>query len=171
MKSLDVSRRRLMALVGASLAMAPAVVSAAHKPSTSAKDATRTTEPDVSADALLAPLVVGSQLAAWQVQRISGVRLGAVTLQLTDGSEPFFLDICGRDDSLGAPVPPGRSDKFDVFVANLGDGSRPTHESHGLAAMALAEVLRTNEHRVSVPGMLTLRDRLARFPSQVLRGF
>lgn len=171
MKSLEVSRRRMMALLGASVALAPAAAIAAPSPLLEGP-AAAPSDRDIDGSALLAPLAAGSQLASWQLVRVSAVRHGAVTVGMREGTgAEFYLDICSRDMAAGAPVPPGRSDRFDVFVANLGDGSRPTDESHGLAAMAVAEVLRTNEHRVSIPGLLTLRERLATYSDKVLRGF
>ena len=171
MKSLEVSRRRMMALLGAGAAMVPALAHAAPGSRSGATNRAAALQNEPTALALLAPLAAGSQLASWRVEQISTVRYGAVTVGLRDAAgQVFFLDICGHDSGPLAPVAPGRSELYDVFVANLGDGSRPTDESHGLAAMAVAEVLRTNEHRVSVAGFLTLRDRLSRHADKVQRG-
>jgi hypothetical protein len=82
-----------------------------------------------------------------------------VQLSGVDG-EKFHIDICARDEGPGAPVPPARTDLCDLFVANEGAGSDPTKEDQGLAAMALAEVIRSHEHRVDLNGLLTLAARL-----------
>lgn len=172
MKSLEVSRRRMLALVGASVVVVPAVASAApgRRAVGSGADgrvAGRTTD----GSALVAPLVAGSVLAVWTVRGISAIRHGALTVALSDGrGTEFYLDVCARDDGAGAYEPPARSDRFDVFVSNRGQGSDPTVEDQGLAAMALAEILRANENRVQCSGLLTLRSRLAQFPDEVVRG-
>ncbi len=72
----------------------------------------------------------------------------------------FQIDICARDDEPGADRGPGRTERFDLIVANRGDGSTSTHEDHGLAAMALAEVVRANEQVVDASVFRTLRQRL-----------
>ncbi len=170
MSSLEVSRRRVMTLLAASIVTVPAVASAATR---SGRGPALRTSPSQSApdgSALLAPLTVGARLGTWRVERISPVRHGAVTVGLReDAAEVFYLDICARDSDPGAPAAPGRSDRFEVFVANLGNGSQPTDERQGLAAMAVADVLRTNEHRVSVQGILTLRERLSRHADKLQR--
>lgn len=170
MNSLGVSRRRMMSLLGAAVALTPSLAKAG--PAVQTSRPSRPASASHDANVLLAPLAAGSRLASWRVERVSDLRHGAITVALTDLSgETFYLDICQRDDAPGAAVPPGRSDRCDVFVANLGDGAAPTVEDHGLAAMAVAEVLRANEHQVRIDGLLTLRQRLAQFPDQVLRGF
>ena len=176
MSSNQLSRRRMMTLIGAAVALVPVATlspsRASAAPKTPSNPADRPAQPVAGAFALVAPLVAGSQLGAWRVERGSEVRHGAVTIALRDAhGEEFFLDVCHRDNGLGAPQPPARSERCEVFVANVGDGAKPTNEAHGQAAMALAEILRANEQRAGVAGLLTLRDRLARFPGQVLRGF
>ncbi len=167
MSSLVVSRRRMMALLGGSLAVAPAF---AHADPGLAQTGSRSKQQRHRADALLAPLATGSRLASWRVEGISDVRHGAITVALRGSDGVFFLDICRRDRRDSAPSAPARSEHYEVFVANMGDGSLPTRESQGLAAMALAEVIRTNEQTVHLPDMLTLAERLERHPGEVLRG-
>jgi phage tail protein X len=166
MSSLLVSRRRMMALLGGSLAVAPAI---AHANPGLARTGFRSQQPRHHATALLAPLATGSRLASWWVEGISEVRHGAITVALRDSDGVFYLDICRRDRRASAPSAPARSEHYEVFVANLGDGSLPTRESQGLAAMVLAEVIRANEQTVRVPDMLTLAERLERHSGEVLR--
>jgi hypothetical protein len=95
------------------------------------------------------------------VQAIGPVHAGAVTVRLGDADgEPFCVDICAHDAGHGALVGPARTARYDLFLANEGNGAQATKEDHGRAAMALAEIIRTNEHGVELQGMLTLRDRL-----------
>ncbi|MEZ4220102.1 MAG: hypothetical protein R3B13_04165 [Polyangiaceae bacterium] len=109
---------------------------------------------------LLRPLAAGSRLGAWHVQEVLPLTDGAVSVLLRDeaGSE-FQLDVCARDPGASAP---GQSEHFAVFVVNRGDGAVPTHESHGLAAMALADVIRGNEAGVDRSGFLSVAARAQR---------
>ena len=161
-------------MVGVAALLAPAASARAQgAPRVAARVPTREAQPtdDASGAPLVAPVKEGSVLGPWRVVEVGSVQAGALTLTLLDGSgRTFFLDVCRRDDGLGAPVPPARTDMFDIFVANEGDGLSPTLEDHGLAAMALAEVVRANEHAVQVSDILTLRERLRRHRSRISRG-
>ena len=169
MKSLEVSRRRMLALVGASAVAVPVAANASPVPVELDDPAPQ--DEQVDASALLAPLTAGATLGGWLVTGITGVRYGALTVAVSDAAgATFYLDVCARDQGLGAHAPPARSEKYDVFLSNHGTGADPTFEDHGLAAMALAEILRANENRVQPEGFLTLRERLARFPDEVVRG-
>ena len=158
---MKVSRRQCVGWIGATVALAPTVAAA----SAGREVPEEPTEPAcaavLSASVLLHPLVIGSQIGSWRIEGLGQLHAGAVSVQLSgvDG-EKFHIDICARDDVPGAPVPPARTDLCDLFVANEGAGSDPTKEDQGLAAMALAEVIRSHEHRVVLHGLLTLRARL-----------
>jgi hypothetical protein len=126
--------------------------------------------PVLSAAALLSPLALGSSIGSWRIVGLGQLHAGAVSVQLSGvDEEKFHIDICARDDVPGAPVPPARTDLCDLFVANEGAGSDPTNEDQGLAAMALAEVIRSHEHRIDLRGLLTLRARLQLHGDSVLR--
>jgi hypothetical protein len=117
---------------------------------------------------LLQPLQAGSALSRWTVRELGPIADGALSIVLQDGGgRSFQLDVCARDPAPDAVAPPGRSDRFDVFLANGGDGSTATLEEHGLAAMALADVIRHNEHRREHAGYWTLAERLRRAPERV----
>jgi hypothetical protein len=176
MKTLKMPRRRMMAVMGASAALASAAAASAAEPKRGRAGQGRAagdlSPPEQPCCALVAPLVAGSVLGSWRVIRTAAPRAGAVSLELEDAlSRPFFLDICKRDQRRAAPTPPAFTDLYDIFVANEGNGSARTLEDHGLAAMALAEVVRANEHAVSMSGLLTLSERLRKHPDQVMRGF
>ena len=112
--------------------------------------------------ALLAPLGPGETLGSWRIEQVLPLADGATSVVLSDrDGVAFQLDVCKRDPEPGAPRGPGVCERFEVFLANLGDGSTGTHEDHGLAAMALAEVVRGNESALSLDGFLTLRERVA----------
>ena len=114
-------------------------------------------DPSAVAEALLAPLREGSRLGRWRIERVVPLTHGAVSVVLCDRAGQLFqLDVCARDLAPGAPRGPASTELFEVFLANGGDGATGTHEDHGLAAMALAELIRGNEARVDRSGFLTL---------------
>jgi hypothetical protein len=112
--------------------------------------------------ALIYPLRPGYQLHEWQLEKAAPLSHGAVELVMSGAQgELFQLDVCARDDAPDASLPPGRSEHFDVFLANGGQGDVATRERHGIAAMAIADLIRNNEPKVDRSGFLTLRERLA----------
>jgi hypothetical protein len=161
MSTFNISRRRWVSLLGLAAAALPArsLFAAQHAvPRTVSEPAA---DAPTARCALLAPLQAGSKLGAWSVDAVSAVHAGAVTVRMRDAAGgTFVVDVCARDDASGTMVGPARTARYDLFVANEGDGDRPTNEDHGRAAMALAEIIRTNEQSVQLHGMLTLRDRL-----------
>lgn len=164
MSSFRVSRRQLVGMVATAAAVVPALSStpAVSAPATQEK----------AREDLLAPLQPGSPLGEWTIVAIGSVRAGALSLALKDvNGVRFFVDICKRDDAPGAAQPPARTDLYDLFLSNDGDGATATTESHGLATFALAEIVRSNEHSVRLDGMLTRQERLARFAEQVAEGY
>ncbi len=174
MKSPEVTRRRMLALVGAAAAAvaAPAVAGAEprqHLEENLVQDGAPVEPEDASV--LVAPLAPGTHLGVWVVTGVGALRHGALTVALSTGDgAQFYLDVCARDNGLRAHAPPARSERFDVFLSNHGNGAEPTVEGQGLAAMALAEIVRANENRVRFAGFLTLRERLQRFPDEVVSG-
>lgn len=167
---MKVSRRHCVGWIGAAVVLAPSVNAAADPLLGPTGEEPACDGEPLSSSLLLAPLSVGSAIGAWRVERFGRLHAGAVSVELSGATgESFHIDICARDDGAGAPVPPARTDRCDLFVANEGGGSDPTPEAHGLAAMALAEVVRTHEHRVDLRELLTLRARLAHHGSEVVR--
>jgi len=111
---------------------------------------------------LVHPLRAGSSLCGWKVAGVIPLLDGACGLLMEDElGRRFQLDICARDSSASAPLPPGRSQLFDVFVANGGTGDRGTEESHGRCAMTVARIVGRNELRVDHLSFSTLRERAA----------
>lgn len=154
--STEVNRRAALGALGAMVATSVVTGSEADAA------VTPTAKLEDSKD-LIAPLTNGSRIGAWRVERVIPPADGALSLVLSDRSGRLFqLDICARDMALDAPRSPAASVHFEIFVANGGDGATGTIEDHGLAAMALGEVIRTNEARVSRAGFATLRERVAR---------
>jgi hypothetical protein len=109
-------------------------------------------------------------LGDWTIEKAGQLHAGACTLEVSyRGGSRFFLDICSRDNALAAPHPPAQTSRCDLFIANEGNGSTATLEQQGLFAMAIAEVVRGNEAGMDLSGLLTLRERLDRYPEQVRR--
>ncbi len=176
MKRRNLSRRTVVAALSASVVgTATSVSKVARAAQTKggskaqrrgAKSSPRRTAPTPAplstADKLVAPLAPGSRLDLWTVERVIATENGAASVIVSDASKQTFqLDICARDDSPGAAAAPGRSEYFEVFVANRGDGTTATVEDHGLVAMALADVIRSNEQHVDLSEYLTLAERLS----------
>jgi hypothetical protein len=158
-----------MTAAGAALAVIPARSANA---SASVPDTDLPASSQLSvAEQLIAPLREGASIGSWRVQSTTEVRTGAITVNLSDeAGHTYPIDLCLRDDTPGAAVPPARTTFFDVFAANGGKGDTPTSERHGLAAMALAEVIRTNEPHITVDGVMTQRDRIRKFGDRVVSG-
>lgn len=109
---------------------------------------------------LLAPLGPGSSIGHWRVERLIEPTGGAASIVLSDRSgTEFQLDVCARDASALADRGPACSQHFELFVANQGDGSTGTREDHGLCAMALGEIIRSNEATVDRSAFSCLAQR------------
>lgn len=173
MKSAKVSRREAAQVLGLGAAVSAGLVSgvgnaAPVERSAVSAGAARSNPEESSAvvsatprveDQLVSPLAAGSQLGRWTVLAVLPLRDGAVSVALAHGNgERFQLDVVAR----GAASAPGASELFQVMVVNRGDGSTSTREDEGLAAMALADVIRSNEHSVDRAGFLSLEQRAKR---------
>ncbi|MGE3669167.1 MAG: hypothetical protein AB7K71_05880 [Polyangiaceae bacterium] len=172
MKSAKVSRREAAQVLGLGAAASAVLVSgvgnaapaSATVVSAGASADLGESKSDVSSTAtvgleLVAPLTAGSQLGSWKVVGVLPLREGAVSVVMAHGNgERFQLDVVAR----GAQRAPGESELFQVMVVNRGDGATSTRESEGLAAMALADVIRGNENTVDRSGFLTLEERAKR---------
>jgi len=119
--------------------------------------------------ALFGSLRPGSTVGRWTVAALHDVHLGGIPVVLsTADGERFQVDVVRRDCSPGAPAGVGNTASLSVFVLNDGDGSKATHEEHGLGAMALAEALNRREAEgAAIPQLLTLAERQSRFPRGV----
>lgn len=154
----EISRRTAVTVLGASAA-ALGVGSADSRPPAATDDGGT---PRTRVEALLQPLTLGSAIGRWTVEELREVEDGAATLVLRDRrGELFQLDVCARDPSPSAERGPAVTEHFELFLANTGDGRTATHEDHGLAAMAIAEVIRGNEQGSGRSGYLTLAERVS----------
>jgi hypothetical protein len=165
----EVSRRVVVGALGVGVASAAAGAAAlgrAREPAQPESSAAvpisgGPAKPTSEVSQLFSPLVAGAALGRWTVEEILPLAEGAASVVLSDRrGERFQLDVCARDDASDARRGPGASERFEVFLANLGDGTTSTHEDHGLAAMALAELIRGNEQHVDHTAFQTLRQRV-----------
>lgn len=174
MESRQVSRRFVVTALGSGIALAPVIARSTFTQSPSA-----TPEPleegssDVSkapslGAKLIAPLRVGSTIGGATLLNIGELEQGAIGLVMKDqAGNRFGIEICARDEA--SPRSPGVTEKFQLYVVNEGDGSLPTIEEHGLAAMNIAAIIRRNEESVDTTAFLTLDQRLARHASEITR--
>lgn len=178
MESRQVTRRFVVTALGSGVALAPVIArSAASKfgssmvaPHEAASDSGEAPEstPSGTGERLIAPLAVGSTIRGCTLVKVGALTHGAVGLSLTDASgRPFGIEICARDAS--SPRSPAETDRFQLYVVNEGDGSLPTVEEHGLAAMTIASFVRNNESEERAAGFLTLQERLARHAGELIR--
>ncbi len=162
MKSGKLSRREATCVIGAGVAASAAIVGStspalatswaklaapAGATGPAATGAAAISAERALADQLVAPLASGAKLGRWQIASVRSLDAGAVSVLITGESGAFQLDVVGRSAS---PHSPGVTEYFEVMVMNHGDGAKPTAEEQGLAAMALAEVIRGNEQMVDV---------------------
>jgi hypothetical protein len=109
----------------------------------------------------------GSAVGEWRVERIYGVKMGAVPVVLsTADGRRVQLNVHRRDPSGANGV--GTEGGVTVVVVNRGHGSDSTDEQFGLGAMALATVLAERERSgAALPALLTIEQRSRRFPAGV----
>ncbi len=152
------SRRWFVGAVGTAVIAAPALgQAAAVAPETRA------------AEELLSPLRPGALLVRWTVVAIEPPTRGAVGVVLKDmEGHVFRIEILARDRGALAARPPAETEHFAVFVENGGDGWSPTIEEQGIAAMAVAQLLRRNEAASLAAGFLTHSERIARHAGALL---
>lgn len=147
----SVSRRALLGYTGAGVVAASVPSTAGAAPAGSARS---------GLTALVAPLGPGSALGRWRIDALLEANGGAASVLALDATGVRFqLDVCARDPSPLAPRGPASTEHYEIFLANQGDGATGTQEDHGLCAMALAEVIRTNEAHVDRSGFRTLAER------------
>lgn len=177
MQSRLVTRRFMMMALGSGAALAPVIARGATSGTASRGPApSGATEPPTTPEwgpthtpsPLFRGLSSGSVVAGCTVLGIGDLVNGAVGIALRDrAGTRFGVEVCARDAS--APRGPGETQHFSLYVVNEGDGAMPTYEEHGLAAMAIADVVRRNESGADVRDFLTLDERLARHAATIIR--
>ena len=88
---------------------------------------------------------------------VSTVEKGGVAVVMATASgEHFQVDVLARD---AAQPGVAHTTALELYLVNQGDGKKRSDEEQGLGAMALARAL----DGVTVPGIITLRERTSRF--------
>lgn len=120
---------------------------------------------DGTPHALQQMLPPGLRFGRWRVVEVLAVKFGAVPVILeTRGGSRFQVDVLRRDRQGRAKRGVAETQGYALYLANLGRGMKPTREEHGLGLLWLAALMRPREHRYARPALLTLRERLERFP-------
>jgi hypothetical protein len=165
----NVSRRMVMGVLGSGIAAIPMVAEAFDDEAPASANRAADAPEAHGGAALVAPLKPGSRLARWTMVDVKPVELGAVVVTLRgDDGHDFRVEIMARDTSPVAARPPAQTDRFAMHVCNGGDGWLPTVEEQGLAAMALAQIVASNERTAVVDGLLTHAERIARHRDALL---
>lgn len=106
---------------------------------------------------------VGLAAGSYRVKAVSPLSYGGFYVQLeNDAHDLCVVSVCARNKTPGAAQAPAHTDNLDLFLVNEGNGSVPTHEPHGLAAMALAQSLRSFDAQLGALPLLTRSERLSR---------
>lgn len=125
-------------------------------------------EPDESVRDLFSRLEPGTVLEGhWRVERVYGLRAGAIPVVLSGGGRRFAVELFRYDPSGPAPV--GQAEPIAVHLSNRGDGDDPSDELAGLGAQALARALGA---RIAVgarapEGLSTHAQRRAQHPTGI----
>ena len=142
---MSISRRDFMSLIGSSVAGAAALTVGSRYIHSSGAQST---------DA--------ASLKAWRVSAVDPVEQGAVPIVLenTVSGETLRVDICRKGSRLS---PVAQSQRFDLFLANGGNGASPTRREHTLVVRSLAR--RLDAEGAQVPNsVLSMDARLAEHP-------
>lgn len=116
--------------------------------------------------ALSEVLPEGVHFGRWRIVAVHPVKFGAVPVVLEARTgERFQVDVLARDRRPGAKRGVAQTRHYALHLANVGRGAKPTHEEHGLGVIWLAALLRAREGARQPARLLTLRDRLVRFPT------
>ncbi|MCA9720086.1 MAG: hypothetical protein H6713_32535 [Myxococcales bacterium] len=121
---------------------------------------------DVREPGTLFGLPEGTSIGSWRVEEVHAIQGGAIpVIMSTRSGERFQVDVVRRDAAAGAPLGVANTRHFSVFVANKGDGSVATDESHGCGAIMLGRYLEAREAEIDVPdGLMTLAARNRAYP-------
>lgn len=124
-------------------------------------------QPTAEGDRCLADaLPEGMRFGRWRIVAVHPVKFGAVPVVLeTRTGERFQVDVLARDRRPGAKRGVAVTRHYALHLSNVGRGAKPTREEHGLGVIWLAALLRARELHREPARLLTLRDRLVRFPA------
>jgi len=120
---------------------------------------------ETTSDDLRRMLPAGLRFGRWRVVEVHAPNLGGIPVILEGrNGVRFQVDVLARDRRPGGKRGIAQTRHYALYLANLGRGTKPTREEHGLGVLWLAALMRTRERR-QAEQLLTLRDRLVRFPN------
>lgn len=129
-------------------------------------DATTTLTVEGAPHDLQRMLPQGLRFGRWRVVDVLPVKFGAVPVILeTMRGERFQVDVLRRERQGRARRGVAETRHYALYLSNAGRGAKPTREEHGLGVMWLAALMRPQERRYAVPALLTLRERIVRYPT------
>jgi hypothetical protein len=103
------------------------------------------------------------ELGKWNIEKVHTPRLGAIAVVMqTPAGETFQVDVLRRDATMAGVAD---TDRFSLFVANSGNGSKATEEWQARGAKVLAHHIRRTERNGSPhPELLTFSQRASQHP-------
>lgn len=103
------------------------------------------------------------ELGNWNIEKVHTPRLGAIAVVMqTPAGETFQVDVLARDRNLAGVAD---TERFSLFVANSGDGSKATEEWQARGAKVLAHHIRRTERNGSPhPQLLSFSQRASQHP-------
>lgn len=99
----------------------------------------------------------------WSIEKVHTPRLGAIAVVMrTPDGQAFQVDVLRRDPAVAAVA---ETERFGLFVANSGNGSKVTNEWQARGAKVLAHHIRRTERSGSpLPQLMTFSERASRHP-------
>ncbi len=142
------------------------VLTAAVTAGLPAKGAAGAVKPDAASSLRWLGDLDGARFAGCLVHDVSEVREGGVAVTFSDALGEFFVvDVLRHDEAAPGVARAGSLDVFLHGAKPTEQGTRPTPEPHGLAAMALAaEIARREAAGAAFPALMTLGERATSRP-------
>ena len=120
---------------------------------------------DAKTAALFAPIMAAGFVGSYRVVAVHPMKLGAIPVVLaTSAGREFQVDLHRHDQSIAGTNGIRSAGPLTVSLHNVGRGDVATSEEEGLGAMALLEAVAHHAETASLPALLTIHERSARFP-------
>jgi hypothetical protein len=154
-------------LWGASAAAAATAMTTSSRAGATAQ-AGATAAASVPAAGAPVDFVPGLPLGPCRLVQILPIERGALPFELEDpAGQRFVVEVHQHAAGVSALR---RAGSYDVFLRNGGSGSTPTHETHGLGAMALASLVAAHEaYGKPIPELGTIVERWSSDPPPQFR--
>jgi hypothetical protein len=110
----------------------------------------------------LVDLAPGTPLGPCRLMRVMPAERGGIPVVMADPEGRAFEVELHRHDERAPGL--ARAGSLDVYLRNGGDGAKPSDETHGLGAIALARLLADRELAGKrVPRLASIVERWSRF--------